>query len=239
MIARLLPCAVVALAAGTAHAAFLSFASDTADHAWTFTGNGANFSNGTGPNDPLVLHVDDNNGLLPRLDVSVNFSANVTLSYVASVPLGGGAFSHNYLASGEFTFTDVLSGTTLLTTTFSNALYTARGGQASWFTTGALQADTNAGGVVNMVWGGASLPGYGLTPGAVISHGFGFDLTVVNTSGAIPYNFQNPGVALDANFLPSATWYSESSFSAGVLPTPGTVTLLGLAGLAVARRRRS
>ena len=239
MIARLLPCAIVALAAGSANAAFLSFASDTADRAWTFTGNGANFTNGTGPNDPIVLHVDDNNGALPRLDVSVNFNANVTLNYVASVPLGGGAFSHNYLASGTFSFVDILSGTTLLTTTFSNALYTARGGQNSWFTTGALQADSFGGAVVNMVWGGASLPGYGLTPGAVVSHGFGFDLTVVNTSGAIPYNFQNPGVSLGANFLPTTTWYSESSFSAGILPTPGTVSLLGLAGLALARRRRS
>jgi hypothetical protein len=239
MIARLLPCAVVALVAGSAHAAFLSFASDTADRAWTFTGSGATFTNGTGPNDPIVLHVDDNNGVLPRLDVSARFNASVTLSYVASVPLGGGAFSHNYLASGTFSFVDILSGTTLLTTTFSNALYTARGGQSSWFTTGALQADSFGGANVSMVWGGASLPGYGLSPGALDSQGFGFDLTVVNTSGAIPYNFQSPGVALGANFLPSATWFSESSYSAAILPTPGSMTLLGLAGLAFARRRRS
>jgi uncharacterized protein (TIGR03382 family) len=238
MIARLIPCAVVALAAGTAQAAFLSFASDTADRAWTFTGNGATITNGTGPTNPIVLHVDDNNGQLPRLDVSTNFTANMTLSYVASVPLGGGAFSHNYLASGTFSFVDILSGVTLLQTTFSNALYTARGGQSSWFTTGALQADSFGGAVVNMIWGGASLPGYGLAPGAVVSHGFAFDLTVVNTSGAIPYNFQNPGVALGTNFLPSTTWFSESSFSAGVLPTPGTVSLMGLAGLAILRRRR-
>jgi uncharacterized protein (TIGR03382 family) len=235
---RLLACAAVALAAGSANAALLSFASDTADRAWTWTGNGANMTNGTGPNDPLVLHIDDNNGVLPRLDVSVNFAANVQLSFIGSLPLGGGDFSHNYLASGTFSFTDVASGVTLLTTNFSNALYTSRGGQGTWYTTGALQADSFGSATVNMVWGGANLPGYGLAPGAVVSHGFAFDLTVINTSGAIPYNFQNPGVALGAGSLPALTWYSESSFSAGILPTPGTATLLGLAGLSALRRRR-
>jgi hypothetical protein len=238
MIARLLPCAIVALAAGSANAAFLSFASDTADRAWTFTGSGATFANGTGASDPIVLHVDDNNGQLPRLDVSVRFNASVTLSYVASVPLGGGTFSHNYLASGTFSFVDMLSGSTLLTTTFSNALYTARGAQNSWFTTGALQGDAMGGATVNSVWSGAALPAYGLVPGQVDSQGFGFDLTVVNSSGAIPYTFQSPGVSLGSNFLPSQTWFSESSYSAALLPSPGSMSLLGLAGLIVARRRR-
>src|SRR4051812_41940502 len=114
----LFACAALALAAGSAHAAFFSFASDTSDHSWVFTGNAAGVTNATNGNaDPLVLNIDDDNGQASRLQVSVNFAANYTLSFVGSVPLPGGAISYNYAASGNFTFTDIASGTTLLTTT--------------------------------------------------------------------------------------------------------------------------
>lgn len=232
-------CALVALAAaaGTADAALLSFSSGSAGGSWTWTGSGSNVTDATGPNAPIILDIDDSNGVLPTLSVSTQFNAQYTLSYVASVPLGNGAFSHNYLASGSFSFQDMVSGTTLLTVNFANCLYTARGAVSSWFTTGALQGDPGAGASVNMVWSGAALPGYGLTPGA-LTGGFAFDKTAVNTSGAIPYGGQNPGVGLTNN-LPNATWFSEGSFSAYTnVPAPGSLALLGLAGLVGARRRR-
>src|ERR1051325_68072 len=178
----LFACAALALAAGSANAAFFSFASDTTDHAWVFTGNGANVSNGTNGNaDPIVLMIDDENGPATPLQVSCNFAAQYTLSFVGSVPLPGGAFSYNYAASGSFTFTDIATGTTLLTTNFANALFTARGSESAWFTTGALQVDSSGGATVSMVWGGATLPAYGLAPGSLngTPRGFGFDMTVI------------------------------------------------------------
>jgi len=240
MTSRLLACAAIALSAGSAQAAFFSFASDSRDHAWTFSGSGANIVDATAPSDPVLLMIEDNNGALPALSVSTQFNAQISLAFAGDVSLGGGAVSHNYLASGSFHFVDVASGTNLLTVTFTNCLYTSRGLATSWFSTGALQGDDGNGATVDMTWSGASLPGYGLQPGPLaVPRGFGFDLTALNTSGAIPYNGQNPGVGLDQNHLPNATWFSESSFSASAsVPGPGSISLVGLAGLAAARRRR-
>jgi hypothetical protein len=242
MTSRFLACAAIALSAGSAQAAFFSFASDSRDNAWTFSGSGPNIVDASGPTDPLVLMIEDNNGALPALQVSTQFNAQISLAFAGDVNLGGGAFSHNYLASGSFHFLDVSSGTTLLTVNFTNCLYTSRGGASSWFTTGGLQGDDGSGATVTMIWNGATLPGYGLAPGSLGSpRGFGFDLTALNTSGAIPYGGQNPGVSLDStSHLPNATWFSESSFSASAsaVPAPGGAVVLGLAGLAAARRRR-
>src|SRR5262245_1064389 len=160
MAIRTLACAAVVAAAGSAQGAFFSFASDSRDAAWTFSGTGANIVDATAMNAPTTLLIEDGNGQLPALNVSTQFNANVSLSYVASIPLGGGAFSHNYLANGSFSFVDVAANVVLLTVNFQGALYTARGGQSSWFTTGALQADDGNGATVSIVWGGANLPAY-------------------------------------------------------------------------------
>ncbi len=239
MMSRYLVCAAVALTAGSAQASFFSFASDSRDQAWTFSGTGANVVDATAPNSPVTLLIEDNNGALPALNVSTQFNALFSLAFAGDVALGGGTVSHNYLASGSYHFMDVASGMNLLTVTFTNCLFTARGGASSWFSTAALQGDEGNGASVVMTWSGASLPQYGLVPGVLPApRGFAFDLSALNTSGAIPYSGQNPGVALDANHLPVSTWFSESSFSASTAPTPGTVAVLGLAGMAAARRRR-
>ena len=240
MTSRILACVGVALA-GSAQAAFFSFASDSQDHAWAYSGSGGSVSNAPAPNDPVILMIEDNNGALPALSISSRFAAQYALTFAGSVNLGGGAFSHNYLANGSFSFTDAGTNQLLLTVNFTNCLFTARGGAATWFTTAALQGDHGGGATVDMIWSGASLPGYGLAPGALgTPRGFGFDLTVINTSGAIPYAGQNPGVALNTQTMfPTQTWFSESSFSASAqVPAPGVGAVLGLAGLAALRRRR-
>lgn len=236
---RIAAIAALALAAGSAHAGLFSFASDTTNNSWTFTGNGANVANGTGPTDFVTLNIDDNNGAQPTIAVSTVFVANYNLTYVASIPLGGGTFSHNYLGSGSFSFTDAAAGTTLLTINFTNALFTARGGQNSWFSTAALQGEDGNGGTVTMNWSGANLPAYGITPGVIGGGNFGFSHTALNSSGALPYSGQSPGRALGANMLPSGQWWSEASFSATNVPASGSIALLGLAGLVAARRRRA
>jgi len=233
------------MAAGSAQAAFFSFGSDTSDQAWTFTGNGANITQGMDAAHPLTLHIDDNNGLAPRLDVSVSFTAQYTLTFVGNVPLPGGSQAMVYAANGSFTFNDVPGGVALLTTTFTNALFTTRADAAmtKWLTTGTLQVDDSNGATVSMVWGGANLPNYNLAPGVLNGspRGFGFDMTAINMSGAIPYAGQLPGATLNANtHLPSTTWFSEGSYSATAnVPTPGVAALLGLGGLVATRRRRA
>jgi hypothetical protein len=218
-----------------AQAGFFSFASDHADQAWTFRGNGGSFNTQSlGINDFISLNLDDNNGVLPRLTFSTRFAANITMAFAGDVSLGGGSVSHNYAASGNFTFTDVATNQMLLTVTFADALLTARGTAGTWGTTASVQ-DDNTAGSISMIWTGANLPGYGLTPGGVSLRQFGFDLDAINTSGAIPYAGQNPGVGLTSS-LPNANWFAESSFVA-VIPGPGALSLLALAGLAARRRR--
>lgn len=227
----------LAVTAGSAHATFFSFASGSASGAWTFNSQGgATFGSGLG-NTPVTLMIDDRNGLLPTLEVSSRFESTITLSHVASVPLGGGTYSHIYLANGGYSFIDTAAGTPLLTTQFENALFTARGGASSWATAASLQGDGTGNGSVTMTWSGASLPGYGLMPGVLDMPSFAFGLTALNSSGAIPYNFEMPGRDL-ANSLPSGSWYAEASFTAAAIPAPGAMGLLAMGGMLAARRRR-
>ncbi len=225
----------LAAAAGTANAAVLSFSSSTAGGSWTWGGNGSNVHDNTGTSAPIILDIDDNNGPLSTLSVSTQFDANYTLAFAGTTNLGNGAFAYNYLASGSFSFQDVVSGTTLLTVNFSNCLFTARGSATAWFTTASLQGQPGAGASVNMVWSGASLPAYGLVPGPLTGD-FGFEHVAINTSGAIPYAGQNPGVGLTNN-LPNANWFSEGSFSATTaIPAPGSIALLGAVGYGLSLR---
>lgn len=228
------------LAAGSADAAFLSFASDTNDQAWTFTGTGATVTNATGQNNYLTLNIDDNNGPLPTIQVSTRFSANYTIDFVGTTTLPGGALAYSYAANGSFNFVDVATGTTIFTVNFTNALFSTRGSASAWSTTAALQGDNSLGGTVSMTWNGANLPGYGLSTGGVFNGGFGFDLTALNSNGTLPWSGQNPGVGVNANtHLPTATWFAESSFSATTIPSPSGLALLGIGGLAAVRRRRA
>lgn len=239
--------AIVAAAATTANAAFFSFASDTRDRAWTFNGNpggpiAAGIASAPGPGG-LTLHIDDNNGILPRIDVSIRFEAEYSIAHVGSLQVAPGVFSHNYRAQGRYTFVDIAAGVPLLTCEFSGALFTARGGENSWFSTAALQVDDAANGVVNYVWSGANLPGYQLSPGPLLGspRGFAFDLTAINRSGSIPYDNSLPGVGLNPQTrLPNAEWWSEASYSANAfVPAPGSLALLAAGGLAAGRRRRA
>lgn len=233
----------MALVAGSANAAFFSFASDTADRQWTFIGGNAPnlFHDGIGPAGKVDLMIDDNNGPLPTLTFSSRLQAQFDLKHVGSIPLGNGDFSHNYLVSGQFVFLDIATGTPLLFTNFSDGLFTARGGQDSWYSTAGFGADSFGGANITMSWGGAPLPGYGLNPGTFINpQGFQYTLTAINTSGQLPYDMSSPGVKLDQAMYPTEQWFAEGSYSAsGNVPAPGALVLGGLGVIAAARRRRA
>lgn len=223
--------------AGSAQAAFFSFASDTADHAWTFTGNGNTFTQATGVNDPIILMIDDQNGTLPSLQYSCRFTATTTLVFAGNVAVGG-AISHNYSAGGTFSFVDIATNQPILNGSYAGQLFTARGLQSSWFSTAALQGDSTSG-TMNLNWTGATLPGYNLTANTVYPGQFSFSLDALNTNGTLPWGGQGPGVNLNASNFPNATWFSEASFVAtNNIPAPAGLSLLGAAGVLGARRRR-
>ncbi len=237
---RFISACAVAAAAGSAHATLFSFVAAPTDQAWTFTGAGLSITDGMGPNDHVTLEIDDDNGPLPAMSISCRFDAAMTLSTVGSLPIGGGQFSHNYSADGSFSLTDIASGVTLLTVNFQDGLFVSLGQQFAWGSTASIQASTVAGSSVNMTWGGASLPGYGLAPGPLGSPAdISFALSSVNTDGSIPYTFQGLGVPFaPGSGVPTQPWFAEAAFSGSSVPAPGAAALLVLGGLFAVRRRR-
>lgn len=233
--------ASLALIAGSANAAVFSFATDTAVNHWTFFGGASNgqITNGIIPGGGLSLQVDDN-GPLPTLTFATRLQAHYSLSYVGSTPTDNGQYVHNYLVSGQFTFLDTSNGSPLLTTSFTNGEFAVQGGEHSWNTTASLNAEVLRGASLSMFWNGDSLAGYGLDHNSsVAAGGLQFALTSINTSGKLPYDQSNPGVQLDQGMYPAQQWYAEGAYSAtSNVPAPGSL-VLGMFGLAAARRRRA
>lgn len=237
---------LIAASAGSAHAAFFSFSSDfAADTSWTFTGGGplgaSNINDGVPVNDLLAFFYDDDNGPLPPNGPFLDFNANMPIRWVASIPLGGGAFVHTYaLDQGVFSFDNIL-GVPQMTVNYANAVMTVLGGQFSWGATATIQgADNQFGGSVTYTSAFTDAP-YGIFAGNSIGpDDFAFTLTEINTSGVRPLGGAPRGVGIDPQtHLPVQQWYSEGSFSGGAywVPAPGSLVLAGL-GLALARRRR-
>lgn len=233
---RALAVLAVGCLVSSSQAALFSFASDNDHSSWTFTGNGGLVADAQDPLDPQILLVDDHNGPLPAIPFAVEFQANFTIAYIASVPLGGGAFIHNYSLNGTFSYVDA-TGNTLLSATVSNGALTAMGGALSWYSTATLQASDNAeGGSVVYTWNGAAVPGYDLLPGSSQgSDDMSFTLTALNAAGL--------NVTLDPQtHLPVERWNSEGSYSGtarNFIPTPGAAMIAALGGLVAARRRRT
>ena len=235
----MIPLAIAALA-GTANASFFSFASDNDDQSWTFSGMGGGMFDAADATDALTLLIDDNNGPLAPLELSVEFDADFALTYVASVAIGGGNFLHTYTVDGMFTFDDANSGDQLFQVDFTGAVLTAPGGENSWSSTAAALGSDTFTDVTYTSF--VEFADYGVFEGESVGpDDFGFDLTVLNTSGEIPFGDPDAlGVDLDPNFLPAAQWWSEGSFSgsATFVPAPGSIALLGLGGLVAFRRKR-
>jgi hypothetical protein len=229
---RALAIIAVGCAVSSSQAALFSFASDNDASSFTFTGGGASVTDANDPTDPQILLIDDDNGPLPAIPMAVEFGANFTIAYLASVPLSGGAFVHNYSLNGTFSFVDG-SGNPLINATVTNGALTVIGGSLSWFSTATIQGNDNPDGSVVYTWSGPAMPGYGLLPGD--SQGpddMAFSLSALNLGGGL--------VNLDANtHLPAQGWFSEGSFSGRTtIPAPGAAAIAALGGLLALRRRR-
>ncbi len=235
----------IAALAGSANAAFFSFASDNDSSTWTFSGMAATVGDAQDARDPQVLLIDDDNGILPTIAIPVEFEADFTIAYRGSVALAGG-FAHNYDLSGSFAF---LSGNVpLVSASIINGAFTAQGPtQNSWGTTAGIQGNDQAGTVVYsfsqefidmLVAMQVNPADYGISR-ASQSDGIddaAFTLTVLNRGDGLA----NRGVNLNPQtMLPLTEWRSEGSYSgSAVLPTPGALALLGMGGVIAGRRRR-
>ncbi len=248
----------IALVAGSAQAQFFSFASNSNGQNWTFeydpqtqrlTHSGAN--NGA----PITLLVDDRNGPMPAVSIDTEFRADMTLGMLSNVPIGGDEYLHIFTLNGSFEFlVDVGNGLeAAMRVEFTDATLTARGTRDRWGSTATISGndtDSDPGRVtynffqplVSLVPNAAA---YKLAVGSSIGpDDFSFTLTSLNTSGALPFDPEtNPGAlgtpTGGAGQFPTATWWSEGSFSgSAVIPSPASIALLGMGGLAMARRRR-
>lgn len=232
----------LAVAAGSAQATFFSFASDKDDKSWTWTGKGGGMFDAADATDPLVLVIDDNNGPLPSVEIGVEFEAEVTLSYIGSLAIGGGNFQHSYYAGGFFKFDDFSAGNPIINVSFTQAIVTSVGKADSWGSAGAFFASDTFTTVKYQAF--IDMPAYGIFKGQTSTgpDDFGFDLSALNHTGVLPYipTPASAGVSLGTDMLPNQQWWSESSFSgtATFIPAPASTALFGLAGILAARRRR-
>ncbi len=221
-----------------ASAAFFSFPSDADHTSWTFKGLGGVVSDAQDPADPQVLLIDDDNGAVFPSILQLEFDAGFGLTYLGSVPFVGGKFTHTYKIEGTFAFTDTASGFPVLSCKITDGLFSVVGDggtkPATWNSTATIQASDDYG-TVTYTWYGPSAPEYGLYTGDSVGlDTAAFTLTVLNSLG-------KAGVALDgATHLPVDAWFSEGSYSGNgtFVPAPGAMAMIGLAGLAAARRRR-
>ena len=217
-----------------AQATFFSFASDMNSNAYTFGGTAGtagafSLTDFSRPN-TFTLHIDDNNGPLPTLQIPVEFRAAITANTGLSTNIAGNLWIHSYRVTGTFGFYNA-AGIALLTATVgptNPAVLTVPGSQTTWSSTGAvLGSDTYANIVytaspqlVAAMGGAAVATQYGIAAGsATVPSDFAFDLSVIN-AGAI-----GQVVSIDPTTkAPISAWRSESSYSGsaqGFVPSPG------------------
>jgi hypothetical protein len=233
----------VAGLAAAANAGIFSFASDTSDQSWTFLiqGHGGHYAitDGTHFTDPTILLIDDDNGILDPLSYSVDFNLHADIDYQGSTPIGGGKYLHSYRVE------DAVAGWYLdtgpvLEMTFDDSIITIVGDEFGWDSAGSMFGADSWAGVQYTSY--INAPEYDMYEGqAVGPQDFGFSITALNTSGALPWDHSEIGASLDPNtMMPLEDVYTEGSFSgsARFVPAPGTAAVLLLAGLAGTRRRR-
>lgn len=250
----------LACAAAPARATYYSFASDVNSGAFTLSGSavsGSSFSiTEAVANNLFTLVVDDGNGGLTPKTMDARLQVNFTATHATSTALGGGLFTHNYLLTGAISFYSVATtpnvpaGQLLFTVTLGPGgigLFSPTGTATTWSSAGALFSSDSISDVrynwtsafIDALGGSATAAAYGISgavstaPFATLADDWAFTNTVLNAIGG-------GTVSIDATTkLPTNRWSTEGSFSgSSYVPAPGSVALLGVAGL-LARRRRA
>ncbi len=224
-----------ALVAMSARADFLSFASDSNFDLPTFSNKSTGafvLDGGAGPNN--LAHVNlmydaDEDGPLPAISIPSYFSFAASTREYAALPYGAGVL-HTYRLSGSFVFTAIANTSTpLLTVNFADAVFVSYSGQRNLLgSAGAIETDSFVDPTLSFVGGGlfANKEFTGI-------RNFSFSMSALRDAET------GGRAAIDTGTGSFASnWISEGSFSAQVTPTPGALSLVGIAGLVGTRRRR-
>ena len=214
---------LVALA-GSAHAATISFASDSSPKLPTLIGS---FDGGVTvltDADPtlveLLIDVDDDGPAGP-----VPFEAMLTTTLELTWRLSSGPV-HIFDVTGMFEFTGVGDGDSLFISASvgeGEAVFTGLGGPLTIGSASITGSD--------ITYGTVDVPG--LLDGEDLLGDFGFTLTDINDGAGVGLLVDDGGTVVGID-----DFDAEGSFSGSFVPTPGAVTLLGFGALASARRRR-
>jgi MYXO-CTERM domain-containing protein len=226
---------ISACAALSARADFLSFASDSNFAKPTFSNKQSGafiFDGGNGPNDLAhvnLLYDADEDGPNPAISIPSYFTFVASTREYSALPFGAGVI-HAYRLAGSFVFTPIANTSApLLTVSFNDALFTSYSGQRDLLgSAGAIEVDSFVDPTLSFVGGGlfANKEFTGI-------RNFSFSISALRNLETGGRQAINTG---SGAFL--STWASEGSFSAQFTPTPGAMSVLGLAGLAGLRRRR-
>ncbi len=221
----------LALAAGAAQAAHFSFASDGNPNGPTFSGLAGSVITDGRPQDAdnavtvnfLVDRDEDGPGVAQSIAARFEYSAVITNYSVAPF---AGQFNHQFSLQGTFSIIDASTDQAVFVASFGNALF------SSWSNSAASLGRS------------ASMQGNDDT-GALTFATFGA-LSDIDVSQLRDFAFSLSNVRLaNGNRVPveqgalGTPWKAEASFSAHAVPAPGAITLAGLGGLVMARRRRN
>lgn len=225
----------VALAAlaGTsfgASAAFISFASDSNPTEPTFEGT-YNAGSGTTTlmnNNPapldLLFDPDEDGGGGP-ITVSADFEAEFELTYVGSLEILPGFWSHTFSFTGFFEFTEDSTNDLLVRGEIVDGQAAFSGlGNATMVFSGSM-----SGFDIDYEVGSAA-PLFGFDSGA--TGDFSFTMTDINGGSGASLVFDGQDIVGIDDLT------AEASFSGSIVPAPGGALLVGMAGIVGLPRRR-
>lgn len=229
----ILGCASLALAAGSAHAALFSFASDRNQDGPTFSALAVNAvndgrsldANGVITVDFLADRDNDGPGAAQSITSNFEFAANITSYQVVAF---GGQFIHNFTLSGAFSVVDASNQQVIFHAMFNNALFSSWSNSANQLGRSAqIQANDQADPTLSFATAGA-LADIDVSQ----DRDFAFSLSNVQLANG-------NRVPVTPNGISQVPWSAEGSFSAAAIPAPGVLALGGLGLIATARRRRA